>query len=88
MSYMSVVGLSKYYLMDIQKMLQPVLSFGIQMWYFLKAQFHYTKNQYANLLLIIGITGSFSQVRVYLVTFSRNAFIYNHSCAHILLRCT
>ncbi|XBJ17251.1 hypothetical protein VPH35_008700 [Triticum aestivum] len=30
--------------------------------YFLKAQFHYTKNQYANLLLIIGITGSFSQL--------------------------
>ncbi|KAM3403130.1 hypothetical protein ACQJBY_006720 [Aegilops geniculata] len=32
--------------------------------YFLKAQFHYTKNQYANLLLIIGITGSFSQLTV------------------------
>ncbi|KAM0908658.1 hypothetical protein ACQ4PT_015307 [Festuca glaucescens] len=30
--------------------------------YFLKAQFHYTKNQYANLLLIFGITGSFSQL--------------------------
>lgn len=32
--------------------------------YFLKAQFHYTKNQYANLLLIIGVTGSFSQLTV------------------------
>ncbi|KAF0926352.1 hypothetical protein E2562_023071 [Oryza meyeriana var. granulata] len=30
--------------------------------YFLKAQFHYTKNQYANLLLVIGITGSLSQL--------------------------
>ncbi|RLN19019.1 tetracycline resistance protein, class H-like isoform X1 [Panicum miliaceum] len=32
--------------------------------YFLKAKFHYSKNQYANLLLIIGITGSFSQLTV------------------------
>ncbi|XP_051194551.1 uncharacterized protein [Lolium perenne] len=30
--------------------------------YFLKAQFHYTKNQYANLLLIFSIMGSFSQL--------------------------
>uniref|UniRef100_A0A0E0L0T1 Major facilitator superfamily (MFS) profile domain-containing protein n=1 Tax=Oryza punctata TaxID=4537 RepID=A0A0E0L0T1_ORYPU len=30
--------------------------------YFLKAQFHYSKNQYANLLLVIGIAGSLSQV--------------------------
>jgi hypothetical protein len=35
---------------------------SMQMQYFLKAKFHYSKNQYANLLLIIGITGSFSQV--------------------------
>ncbi|EER91998.1 hypothetical protein BDA96_01G332300 [Sorghum bicolor] len=32
--------------------------------YFLKAKFHYSKDQYANLLLIIGITGSFSQLTV------------------------
>ncbi|CAL4915388.1 unnamed protein product [Urochloa decumbens] len=32
--------------------------------YFLKAKFHYSKNQYANLLLIIGIIGSFSQLTV------------------------
>ncbi|XP_066389098.1 uncharacterized protein [Miscanthus floridulus] len=32
--------------------------------YFLKAKFHYSKNQYANLQLIIGITGSFSQLTV------------------------
>ncbi|KAL5202120.1 hypothetical protein ABZP36_013072 [Zizania latifolia] len=32
--------------------------------YFLKAQFHYTKNQYANLLLVIGIAGSLSQLVV------------------------
>ncbi|XP_022678910.1 hippocampus abundant transcript 1 protein isoform X3 [Setaria italica] len=32
--------------------------------YFLKAKFHYSKNQYANLLLIMGITGSFSQLAV------------------------
>ncbi|XP_047093761.1 hippocampus abundant transcript 1 protein-like [Lolium rigidum] len=32
--------------------------------YFLKAQFHYTKNQYANLLLILGITESFSQLTI------------------------
>ncbi|KAL6906454.1 hypothetical protein ACP4OV_004055 [Aristida adscensionis] len=32
--------------------------------YFLKAKFHYNKNQYANLLLIISITGSFSQLAV------------------------
>ncbi|KAL6642755.1 hypothetical protein ACP70R_020936 [Stipagrostis hirtigluma subsp. patula] len=32
--------------------------------YFLKAKFHYSKNQYANLLLIISITGSFSQLTV------------------------
>ncbi|KAK3157045.1 hypothetical protein QOZ80_2AG0115470 [Eleusine coracana subsp. coracana] len=32
--------------------------------YFLKVKFHYSKNQYANLLLIIGITGSFSQLLV------------------------
>ncbi|XP_062201578.1 uncharacterized protein LOC133904109 isoform X1 [Phragmites australis] len=32
--------------------------------YFLKAKFHYSKNQYANLLLIIGITGSLSQLTV------------------------
>ncbi|XP_062205626.1 uncharacterized protein LOC133907574 [Phragmites australis] len=32
--------------------------------YFLKAKFHYSKNQYANLLLITGITGSFSQLTV------------------------
>ena len=37
------------------------------MQYFLKAKFHYSKNQYANLLLIIGITGSFSQVQFYLI---------------------
>ncbi|XP_040380120.1 hippocampus abundant transcript 1 protein-like isoform X2 [Oryza brachyantha] len=30
--------------------------------YYLKAQFHYTKNQYANLLLVIGIAGSLSQL--------------------------
>lgn len=30
--------------------------------YFLKAQFHYNKIQYANLLLIFGIMGSFSQL--------------------------
>nr|CAB3500255.1 unnamed protein product [Digitaria exilis] len=32
--------------------------------YFLKAKFQYSKNEYANLLLIIGITGSFSQLTV------------------------
>ncbi|KAG8067757.1 hypothetical protein GUJ93_ZPchr0005g14624 [Zizania palustris] len=32
--------------------------------YFLKAQFHYTKNQYADLLLVIGIAGSLSQLVV------------------------
>ncbi|CAN6305987.1 unnamed protein product [Urochloa humidicola] len=32
--------------------------------YFLKAKFHYSKNQYANLLLITGIIGSFSQLTV------------------------
>jgi hypothetical protein len=37
------------------------------MQYFLKAKFHYSKNQYANLLLIIGITGSFSQAKFILV---------------------
>ena len=37
------------------------------MQYFLKAKFHYSKNQYANLLLIIGITGSFSQVQFSLI---------------------
>uniref|UniRef100_A0A0D9WF05 Major facilitator superfamily (MFS) profile domain-containing protein n=1 Tax=Leersia perrieri TaxID=77586 RepID=A0A0D9WF05_9ORYZ len=30
--------------------------------YFLKAQFHYSKDQYANLLLVIGIAGSLSQL--------------------------
>ena len=44
------------------------------MQYFLKAQFHYTKNQYANLLLIIGITGSFSQVWVHLAIFT---YVFN-----------
>jgi len=39
------------------------------MQYFLKAKFHYSKNQYADLLLIIGITGSFSQVQFYLECF-------------------
>ncbi|KAJ1296401.1 hypothetical protein BS78_01G297400 [Paspalum vaginatum] len=32
--------------------------------YFLKAKFHYSKNQYADLLLIIGITASVSQLTV------------------------
>ncbi|KAJ1296398.1 hypothetical protein BS78_01G297300 [Paspalum vaginatum] len=32
--------------------------------YFLKAKFHYSKNQYADFLLIISITGSFSQLIV------------------------
>ncbi|CAN6312044.1 unnamed protein product [Urochloa humidicola] len=32
--------------------------------YFLKAKFHYSKNQYANLLLIMGIIGSLSQLTV------------------------
>jgi hypothetical protein len=41
----------------------------LQMQYFLKAQFHYTKNQYANLLLIFSIMGSFSQVQAHLAMF-------------------
>ncbi|KAL5231206.1 hypothetical protein ABZP36_029982 [Zizania latifolia] len=32
--------------------------------YFLKAQFHYSKNQYANLMLVVGIAGSLSQLVV------------------------
>jgi Na+/melibiose symporter-like transporter len=32
------------------------------MQYFLKVQFQYSKNQYANLLLVIGIAGSLSQL--------------------------
>jgi len=49
------------------KLLLTLLPCGIQMQYFLKAKFHYSKNQYANLLLIIGITGSFSQVQFSLI---------------------
>lgn len=43
-------------------MLLTVLCLGKQMQYFLKVQFQYSKNQYANLLLVIGIAGSLSQV--------------------------
>lgn len=32
------------------------------MQYFLKARFHFNKNQYADLLLIFGVAGTISQV--------------------------
>lgn len=36
------------------------------MQYFLKARFHFNKNQFADLMLIIGITGTISQVYIYI----------------------
>lgn len=32
------------------------------MQYFLKAQFHFNKDQFADLMLIVGVAGMFSQV--------------------------
>ncbi|EEE63183.1 hypothetical protein OsJ_17992 [Oryza sativa Japonica Group] len=38
--------------------------------YFLKVQFQYSKNQYANLLLVIGIAGSLSQAFIYSIAWT------------------
>lgn len=45
------------------------------MQYFLKAKFHYDKDQFADLLLIVGIAGALSQVNVAFAHAYGNTFL-------------
>ncbi|KAK1296906.1 hypothetical protein QJS10_CPB15g00346 [Acorus calamus] len=47
--------------------------------YYLKAQFHFNKDQFADLLLIVGVAGAFSQVPYVAATFGVMA-VFIHPC--------
>ena len=64
-----------------------MIFFLLTMQYFLKARFGFDKNQFADLMLLITIVGSISQVITLLVIICLNNINMNKFCTSCVVKC-